>query len=201
MCIQLCYSSEAAHLTMVFWLQHWWHSAWQLLHAAQALRLLHYVAEGQLWGRVATHQPSWSLILIMDGDEHGRDILYSNQDILMADLVEEACIPNKRTWKTKHEEHCLPRTCHHGEFWVIRTLVMYMHIWLHFIGFSYVSAYSKKKNAGMWNCIHVAQAEIYQQHYWGWQMQTVHMNVQSHTSRIYTVITMKFHFSFIKSTQ
>lgn len=46
----------------------------------------------------------------MDGDEHGRDILYSNQDILMADLVEEACIPNKRTWKTEHEEHCLPRT-------------------------------------------------------------------------------------------
>ena len=43
----------------------------------------------------------------------------------------------------------------------------------------------------MWNCIHVAQAGIYQQHYWGWQMQTVHMNVQSHTSRIYTVITMK----------
>ncbi len=38
------------------------------------------------------------MTLIVDGDEHGREILESNSDILMANLAEQECIPTEMTW-------------------------------------------------------------------------------------------------------
>jgi len=43
---------------------------------------------------------SLPVMLILDGDEHGRDILESNKDILMADLADKACIPNDIMWNS-----------------------------------------------------------------------------------------------------
>ena len=69
--------------------------------AAQALGLLHDDAEGQLCfneARDSGYSPAQLrallVTLIVDGDEHGRDILESNRDILMADLDEEVPLPS-----------------------------------------------------------------------------------------------------------
>lgn len=36
--------------------------------------------------------------LIVDGDEHGKEIVDSNQEMLMADLAESVCIPMEMAW-------------------------------------------------------------------------------------------------------
>ena len=67
--------------------------------------LLHDDAEGQLCfkeGRVSGYSPvqlrALLVTLIVDGDEHGGDILESNRDILMADLDEEVSLPSDVAW-------------------------------------------------------------------------------------------------------
>ncbi len=74
-------------------------------NAAQAHGLLHEDSEGQLCfneardgGYLPAQLRSLLVTLIVDGDEHGREILDSNIDILMADLAEQECIPTKMTW-------------------------------------------------------------------------------------------------------
>ncbi len=74
-------------------------------NAAQALGLLHDNSEGQLCfneARDGGYSPaqlrSLLVTLIADGDEHGREILDSNSDILMAYLAEQECIPTEMTW-------------------------------------------------------------------------------------------------------
>ena len=73
--------------------------------AAQALGLLHDDAEGQLCfneARDSGYSPAQLrallVTLIVDGDEHGGDILESNRDILMADLDEEVSLPSNVVW-------------------------------------------------------------------------------------------------------
>ena len=73
--------------------------------AAMALGLLHDESEGQLCfneARESGYSPaqlrSLLVTLVMDGDKHRREILDSNSEFLMADLVEEVCIPTDMTW-------------------------------------------------------------------------------------------------------
>ena len=73
--------------------------------AAQALGLLHDDAEGQLCfneARDSGYSPvqlrALLVTLILDGDEHGGDILESNRDILMADLDKEVSLPSDVVW-------------------------------------------------------------------------------------------------------
>ncbi len=85
-------------------------------NAAQALGLLHDDSEGQLCfneARDGGYSPaqlrSLLVMLIVDGDEHGREILDS--DILMADLAEQECIPTEMTWNACLRDISNRRTC------------------------------------------------------------------------------------------
>ena len=74
--------------------------------AAQALGLLHDDAEGQLCfnkARDSGYSPAQLtallVTLIVDGDEHGREILEGNSDTLTADFAEESSLPSDVVWK------------------------------------------------------------------------------------------------------
>ena len=53
---------------------------------------------------LAARSSSLLVTLIMDGDNHEKEIMENNTDILMAKLVEKVCIHTEMTWSRYHQD-------------------------------------------------------------------------------------------------